>query len=89
MKLEGGRGQFADETAVRMGNQSATATESFSNSPQEMQLYDIDEDGDADLITADTAHISATSPLVYLNDGSGNFSVLDPELFTGGDEYYG
>jgi len=83
-----GTGQFTDETATRMGDQSATLVSQY-NVPAEMQLYDIDLDGDPDLITANADKISEASPLVYLNDGTGKFTVLDPEIFTDGNEYYG
>jgi hypothetical protein len=86
---QGGSGEFTDETTMRMGDQATTAAEVMFNASREMQLYDMDDDGDDDLITAVSGHISQTSPLLYLNDGTGHFTVPDQNVFTDGDEYYG
>ena len=77
---------FVDETPARMGDQSATTPERDSNgdplhnvSTRPPRMHDVDRDGCADLaMWRVNAFVSAESPLVYLNDGSGRFRAVSP-----------
>ncbi len=63
---------FADETAARMGAQSATTPESLTNGGIP-GMYDVDRDGCADLVVSNGDLVHSGSPLAYGNDGSGRF----------------
>ena len=88
---------FVDETPARMGDQSATTPERDSNgdplhnvSTRPPRMHDVDRDGCADLVMwRVNAFVSAESPLVYLNDGSGRFGAVSPVPFAGLDRYFG
>ena len=86
---QGAGGTFVDESADRMGDQATTAAEVMGNAPGQMVLHDVDGDGNDDLITALSGSISDASPLLYLNDGAGQFTVPDQMVLTDGDAYYG
>ena len=81
---------FDDETAARMGDQSATTPE---RNPDGNPLYnagglgmhDVDRDGCADLVMLRSTHVRTESPLVYRNDGSGRFHAISPVPFAGSD----
>ena len=85
---------FRDETAARMGDQSATTPE---RTPQgnplynagELGMHDVDRDGCADLVVMRGAHVRTESPLVYRNDGSGRFQAMSPVPFAGSTPYFG
>ena len=78
---------FGDETSTWMGDQSATTSERKPNgNPLHnsglLEMHDIDRDGCADLVISDgKAEIAVEAPLVYRNNGSGQFEALPPEPF--------
>ena len=86
---------FVDETSTRMGDQSATAPEYGSEGDPlyngaEPRMHDVDLDGCADLVMAwTTAPVRTESPLVYRNNGSGQFEAMSPELFAGTEVFFG
>jgi len=83
--INDGMGNFTDETAQRMGDQTETTTQfdtvrnfSIGNSPIVMLYKDINEDGYPDLVmNSPRAWVSSYSPPIYLNDGRGNFLPED------------
>ena len=85
---------FGDETAVRVGDQSATTPERAPNGEPlynagELGMHDVDRDGCADLVVQRGAHMRTESPLVYRNDGSGRFRAMSPVPFAGSAPYFG
>ena len=53
-------------------------------------MHDVDLDGCLDLVvTAPWDSVRPESPLVYRNNGSGQFSPLPPKHFVSGDEIFG
>jgi hypothetical protein len=91
-----GQGRFLDETAVRMGDQSATMaarTADYGNTPgtvKGLELVDIDGDGDLDLMAGKaSAPVGPHGPLFYVNDGSGIFRAMDPVLITNSQTWFG
>ena len=79
---------FGDETAARMGAQSATTPESLINGGVP-GMYDVDRDGCADLVVSNGDLVHSGSPLAYGNDGSGRFRAMSPVPFAGSDPYLG
>ena len=86
--LPGGGLWFGDETTTWMGNQSATTPEQdpygdlLINSA-EPRMHDVDRDGCADLVMWNSyQEVSTEAPLVYRNNGSGQFEPMPPEPFT-------
>ena len=77
---------FGDETAARMGAQSATTPESLINGGVP-GMYDVDRDGCADLVVSNGDLVHSGSPLAYGNDGSGRFRAMSPVPFAGSDPY--
>ena len=80
---------FVDETSTWIGDQSLTAPERFPNGDSmhnaaHPRMLDIDRDGCEDIVMANGHNpIRPQSPIFYLNNGSGQFEMLDPgELFT-------
>ena len=88
--LNTGDGSFVDETSTWMlGDQSVTAITEGVNLGG-LTMRDVDLDGCPDLVvTAPWDDIRPESPLVYRNNGSGQFSALPPERFVSGDEVFG
>jgi len=92
----GGR-QFVDDTLARMGDQSATAAPRsplYAPNLLRNQVYrvfavDVDGDGTTDLAMNAAAPIGWESPLVHLNDGTGLFRVMDPDIFTNRELFFG
>jgi hypothetical protein len=75
---------FHDETAARMGDQSATLNppNNASNNPKKMFFMDVDRDGDLDLVLSQSFPlVSISSPFVMLNDGLGRFIAMSPAGF--------
>ena len=85
---------FDDETAARMGDQSATTPERNPDgeplhNAATPRMHDVDRDGCADLVMWRGPNVRTESPLVYLNDGSGRFQAASPVPFAGSDRYFG
>ena len=86
---------FVDETPTRMGDQSATTPERNANgdplnNAAEPSMHDVDRDGCADLVMSRLGYpVRTESPLVYRNNGSGQFQAMPPEPFAGSDHYFG
>lgn len=87
--LNTGDGSFVDETSTWIpGDQSVTAIEGYNLGG--LAMHDVDLDGCLDLVvTAPWDAVRPESPLVYRNNGSGQFSPLPPEHFVSGDESFG
>jgi len=79
---------FGDETAARMGDQSATTPESLINGGIP-GMYDVDRDGCVDLVVSNGDVVHSGSPLVYRNDGSGRFRAMSPVPFVGSSRNFG
>ena len=86
---------FVDETSTWVSDQSATTPRINQDGDQlfnlgQLRVHDVDLDGCEDLVVfAARAHIRVESPLVYRNNGSGQFQAMSPEPFAGDDEYFG
>ena len=86
---------FGDETSTWMGSQLATRPEHNEegypmHNDGQPRMHDVDRDGCADLvISRSRAKVRSESPLVYLNNGSGQFEALSPEPFAGSDRHFG
>ena len=87
--LNTGDGSFVDETSTWiLGDQSVTAIEGINLGG--LAMHDVDLDGHLDLVvTAPWDSVRRESPLVYRNNGSGQFSPLPPDHFVSGDENFG
>ena len=87
--LNTGDGSFVDETSTWIrSDQSVTAIEGYNLGG--LAMHDVDLDGCLDLVvTAPRDEVRPESPLVYRNNGSGQFSPLSPEHFVSGDESFG
>ena len=76
---------FVDETSTRMGDQSAITSEYDSDgfplhNDGDLGTYDVDRDGCADLVVSKSwGRIRTESPMVYRNNGSGQFEAMDPD----------
>ena len=88
--LNTGNGTFVDETSTRIpGDQNVTAIEEGINLGG-LAMHDVDLDGCPDLVvTAPRDEIRPESPLVYRNNGSGQFSPLPREHFVSGADAFG
>jgi len=80
---------FVDETSTRMSDQSLTASERYAggeplHNETVPRMFDVDRDGCDDIVTPNShGPISRESPILYLSNGSGQFSAVDPdETFT-------
>ena len=86
---------FVDETSTRMGDQSATTAMYESDgvglyNDGKLSMHDVDRDGCADIVVSKSWGIGTPGfPLVYRNNGSGQFTAMDPRLFAGDDRYFG
>ena len=86
---------FVDETSTWVSDQSATTPWINQDGDQlynlgQLRMHDVDLDGCEDLVVfAGRAHIRVESPLVYRNNGSGQFQAMSPEPFAGDDDYFG
>ena len=85
-----GDGSFADETATWVRRQRITAIPGRNLGG--LAMHDVDLDGCQDLVvTAPVDRIRPQSPLVYRNNGSGQFSPMPTRRFLPEDreEYFG
>ena len=58
-----------------------------SNEMSDFTSWDIDGDGDIDLINGSSDWASVSRPHIYVNDGAGNYQQLDSPIFQS-DSYY-
>ena len=80
-----------------MGDQSATMSDRsalygrrLNNQVQAVFLSDVNKDGAPDLVLkAPFFPIGSDTPLVHLNNGAGQFFVMDPNVLTNGDRFFG
>ena len=93
--LRRGPMSFGDETVTWMGDQSATTPEldqdgEHLSNDAEPKMYDVDRDGCADLVMSRSLQeVRPEAPLVYRNNGSGQFEAMPPEPFAGSNRYFG
>ena len=87
--LNMGDGTYVDDTSTWiLGDQSVTAI--GGQNLGGLAMHDVDLDGCLDLVvTAPWDAIRRESPLVYRNNGSGQFGPMAPEHFVSGDESFG
>ena len=87
--INAGHGSFSDESTTRMGDQDATTPETAQGFAVP-QMHDVDRDGCPDLVMANSkSAVRVDAPLVYLDNGRGQFSAMPPGPFTGGDRHFG
>ena len=86
---------FGDETLTWIGDQGATTGQygrdgiELSNDA-EPQMHDVDHDGCQDPVMSRSAEeVRVDAPLVYRNNGSGQFEPMPPEPFAWSDRYSG
>ena len=76
---------FGDETRTWMGGQGTTSPERNAageplHNGAAPRMHDVDGDGCADLVLVRGGHpVGAESPLIYRNNGSGQFRAVRPE----------
>ena len=86
---------FGDETPTWMGDQSATVPQRNADGVEltnyaEPRMHDVDRDGCLDLVMSSSQEeVGRDAPLVYRNNGSGQFQAMPPEPFAGSDRYFG
>ena len=87
--LNTGDGSFVDETPTWIRRQRGTAIPGQNYGG--LAMHDVDLDGCQDLVvTAPVDRIRPQSPLVYRNNGSGQFSPVPPRRFVPDpDEHFG
>ena len=85
---------FGDETSTWMGDQSATASQRNADGEELVnyaapKMHDVDRDGCADLVMSGSLEeVGTDAPLVYRNNGRGQFEAMPPERFGGSDDTY-
>lgn len=83
-----GNVSMTDETASRFGDQSLTQEALYEDGPNnnsgKMKYMDFDGDGDRDIIitSIQDTEISPVNPPVYLNNGSGIFTMINSSYFS-------
>ena len=90
--INDGGESFVDETPTWLGDQSLAEQVYYPNgdllyNEADPRMVDIDRDGCEDIVMANAnTLIRPESPILYLNNGSGQFLPVDPdEMFTGMD----
>ena len=79
---------FIDDTNVIFGNQTVTLNTQYGGGPNnnsgKMKLIDFDDDGDKDIFVGSVQDIELNpgNPPVYINDGTGAFSMVNFDYFT-------
>ena len=85
---------FIDQTPNRMGDQSATAPQRNADGDELVnyaapKMHDVDRYGCADLVMSGSQEeVGTDAPLVYRNNGRGQFEAMRPEPFGGSDDTY-
>lgn len=90
--VQGDGGQYTDETARRLGDQSAWSNSSLApgNHASRIVVSDLDKDGVMDFVLSyGWDRPSDSRPLVFLGNANGTFRVIDNAAITGGDAYFG
>jgi hypothetical protein len=89
-------GAYVDETSIWIGDQSATTIAMHPsygqnrNAVHGIRLLDINGDGVRDLFMGEAnGPVGHHAPLVHLNDGRGVFRVLEPDLITERQTWFG
>ena len=85
---------FSDETPTWMGDQSATTPERDAEGDELFndgapRMHDVDRDGCADIVMSRSIAVRTEAPLVYRNDGTGQFRAMSPVPFAGSDRNFG
>ena len=75
---------LVDETSTWMGSQRSTTPErNAAGEPlynaAEPRMHDVDRDGCADLVMVRGSALTTQAPLIYRNNGSGQFRAIAPE----------
>ena len=95
MPLPGGGVWFGDETDTWVKGQEATTPERMPNGEPlinsgDIATHDVDRDGCIDLVMVRQSYrVSGQAPMVYVNNGSGQFRPMSPEPFQRADMYFG
>ena len=94
--LPGGGVWFGDETDTWVKGQEATTPERLPNGEPlhngsaRFAKHDVDQDGCIDLVMVRQGHhVSRHAPVVYLNNGSGQFRPMSSDPFVRADMYFG
>ena len=93
--LPGGGVWFGDETDTWVKGQGATTPERLPNgepltNSAGFARHDVDRDGCTDLVMVrQLLRVSRHAPVVYLNNGSGQFRPMSPEPFLRAHMYFG
>ena len=93
--LPGGGVWFGDETDTWVKGQGATIPERLPNGEPLINSagfarHDVDRDGCTDLVMVrQLLRVSRHAPVVYLNNGSGQFRPMSPEPFLRAHMYFG
>ncbi|MEZ0307125.1 MAG: FG-GAP-like repeat-containing protein [Ramlibacter sp.] len=86
-------GQFVDQSAQRIGDQSAWSSSSLAafQGAQSIAAIDVNGDGAEDLVLGYPSWMrpSETPPVVFLAQQDGTFQAASSTLLTGGDIYFG
>ena len=87
---------FGDETDTWVKGQGATTSERLPNGEPlhngsaAFALHDVDRDGCIDLVMVRQGHrASRHAPIVYRNNGNGQFRPVSPDPFLRADMYFG
>ena len=94
--LPGGGIWFGDETETWVKGQEETTRERLPNGEPlhnggaRFAKHDVDRDGCIDLVMVRSGRdVSRYAPLVYLNNGSGQFRPMSPDAIRRADMYFG
>ena len=91
--VQNAAGQFIDETAQRMGDQSAWSASTLAGGAHAtgISAFDVNKDGITDLLLSYGMGLrpDASRPFLFLGRADGSFVAASPDLVTGGDAYFG
>lgn len=85
-------GQFADETAQRIGSQETWSSAALSpnGTAHSIQARDVNGDGITDFVLGYMSERPSDSkPVLFVGRGDGSFGVGNRDWITGGDPYFG